>query len=86
MQGETVFVDIPFDRYTKDPSTTRTAVNYQTTNGDNSTAIVAQYIDTSLGKQADAEYESTAGASYGGTSISNGGGGGGSGGGGGGSY
>ena len=62
------------------------AVNYQTTNGDNSTAIVAQYIDTSLGKQADAEYESTAGASYGGTSISNGGGGGGSGGGGGGSY
>ena len=58
------------------------AVNYQTTNGDNSTAIVAQYIDTSLGKQADAVYESTSGASYGGTSISNGGGGGYSGGGG----
>ena len=33
-------------------------VNYQTTNGDNSTAIVEQYFETALGNQADVEYES----------------------------
>lgn len=57
-------------------------VNYQTTNGDNSTAIVAQYKDADLGNQATAEYESTVGSAYGGSSISNGGGSGGGGGGG----
>ena len=59
------------------------AVNYQSTNGDNSTAIVEQYFETALGDQAVVEYESTVTASYGGTSISNGGGSGGGGGGGG---
>jgi len=34
------------------------AVNYQTTNGDNSTAIVEQYFETALGDQAVVEYES----------------------------
>ena len=33
-------------------------VNYQTTNGDNSTAIVEQYFETALGNQADLEYDS----------------------------
>ena len=33
-------------------------VNYQTTNGDNSTAVVTQYFETALGNQADVEYES----------------------------
>jgi hypothetical protein len=39
-------------------SQTAPAVNYQTTNGDNSTAIVEQYFETALGNQATAEYES----------------------------
>lgn len=34
------------------------AVNYQTTNGDNSTAVVEQYFETALGDQAVVEYES----------------------------
>ena len=34
------------------------SVNYQTTNGDNSTAVVTQYFETALGNQADVEYES----------------------------
>ena len=34
------------------------AVNYQTTNGDNSSAVVAQYFEAALGNQADVEYES----------------------------
>ncbi len=58
--------------------------NYQTTNGDNSTAIVAQYLETGLGRQDNVEYESTATAAYSGTSVSSGGSGGGGGGGGGG--
>ena len=33
-------------------------VNYQTTNGDNSSAIVTQYFEAALGNQADVEYES----------------------------
>ena len=35
------------------------AVNYQTTNGDNSTAIVEQYFESALGDQSVVEYEST---------------------------
>jgi len=35
------------------------AVNYQELNGDNSTRIVEQYFDPTLGNQADEEYEST---------------------------
>ena len=35
------------------------AVNYQITNGDNSTAIVEQYFEADLGDQSIAEYEST---------------------------
>jgi len=34
------------------------AVNYQTTNGDNSTAIVEQYFEAALGDQSIVEYES----------------------------
>ena len=60
------------------------AVNYQTTNGDNSTAIVAQYFESGLGDQSVVEYESTVTATYGGTSVSSGSGGSGGGGGGGG--
>jgi len=48
------------------------AVNYQVLNGDNSTAIVAQYFESALGNQADAEYESTVTGSYGGASIGSG--------------
>jgi hypothetical protein len=60
------------------------AVNYQVTNGDNSTAVVEQYLEAALGDQAVVEYESTATAAYSGTSVSSGGSGGGGGGGGGG--
>ena len=60
------------------------AVNYQVTNGDNSTAVVEQYFEAALGDQAVVEYESTATAAYSGTSVSSGGSGGGGGGGGGG--
>ena len=35
------------------------AVNYQTTNGDNSTSIVEQYFETALGRQDNKDYEST---------------------------
>ena len=61
------------------------AVNYQTTNGDNSTAIVEQYFESALGDQAVVQYESTV---TGGSAVSVGvytpaGGGGGGGGGGG---
>lgn len=59
------------------------ATNYQTTNGDNSTAIVAQYFETGLGRQDNVEYESTATAAYSGTSVGSGGSGGSGGGGGG---
>jgi len=62
------------------------AVNYQDTNGDNSTAVVEQYFEEALGDQAVVEYESTATAAYSGTSVSSGGSGGGGGGGGGGGY
>jgi len=34
-------------------------VNYQVTNGDNSTAIVEQYFEVALGDQSNIEYEST---------------------------
>ena len=48
-------------------SQTAPAVNYQTTNGDNSTAIVAQYFESALGRQDNVEYEST---STGGSAVS----------------
>ena len=38
---------------------TAPAVNYQTTNGDNSTAVVAQYFESALGRQDNVDYEST---------------------------
>jgi hypothetical protein len=46
------------------------AVNYQTTNGDNSTAIVEQYFESALGDQSVQEYESTV---TGGSSVAVGG-------------
>jgi len=48
-------------------------VNYQVLNGDNSTAIVAQYFESALGDQSVLEYESTVTAGYSGSSISGGG-------------
>ena len=65
------------------------AVNYQTENGDNSTAIVGQYFESALGDQAVKEYESVVsggGAVAIGQGTPVGGGGSGSGGGGGGGY
>lgn len=65
------------------------AVNYQTENGDNSTAIVEQYFESALGDQAVKEYESVVsggGAVAIGQGTPVGGGGSGSGGGGGGGY
>ena len=47
------------------------SVNYQTTNGDNSTAIVEQYIESALGDQSIVEYESTV---TGGSAVATGGG------------
>jgi hypothetical protein len=61
------------------------AVNYQTTNGDNSTATVAQYFETALGNQADVEYEGVV-SGGGATTLSQSSGAGGGGGGGGGGY
>jgi len=47
---------------------TAPAVNYQTTNGDNSTRVVPQYFETALGAQDAVDYDGTiSGSSSGGT-------------------